>query len=169
MARIGPADRRTPSSAIMSNTEAPARKKTASIFIQGAITPERIATSIAHHQVKTAIGAHDIFLGQVRADEVDGRRVQSIEYSAYVPMADEVMHRIREEAFARWDLSCMHVFHSLGRVEAGQLCLFVFVSAPHRQAAFEACRHVVEAIKARLPVFGREILSDNSHLWKRNE
>ena len=39
------------------------------VFVEGPITPEKIATSIAHHQVKTNIGAHDIFLGQVRADE----------------------------------------------------------------------------------------------------
>jgi len=145
------------------------QKKVKSIFVEGPITPERIATSIAHHQVKTGIGAHDIFLGQVRADELDGRRVTAIEYSAYVPMADAVMHRIREEAFARWSLTCMHVHHSLGRVEAGQLCLFVFVSAPHRQAAFDACRHMVEEIKAQLPVFGKEIFEDEGHVWKSNK
>lgn len=144
------------------------QKKVKSVFVEGSITPERIAASIAHHQVKTGIGAHDIFLGQVRADELDGRRVAAIDYSAYVPMADAAMHRIREEAFARWGLTCMHVHHSLGRVEAGQLCLFVFVSAPHRQAAFDACRHVVEEIKAQLPVFGKEIFEDDGHAWKKN-
>jgi molybdopterin synthase catalytic subunit len=144
------------------------KNKVDSLFVEGPITPERIATSIAHHQAKTGIGAHDIFLGQVRADEVDGRRVTAIDYSAYAPMAGVAMHRIRGEAFARWELSCMHVYHSLGRVEAGQLCLFVFVSAAHRQAAFDACRHVVEGIKAHLPVFGKEIFEDESHQWKRN-
>ncbi|MBV6405649.1 MAG: molybdenum cofactor biosynthesis protein MoaE [Flavobacteriales bacterium] len=144
------------------------KRKVKSIFVEGPILPERIAASIAAHQSRTGIGAHDIFLGQVRADVVDGRSVAAIEYSAYVPMAEEAMHRIREETFALWDLSCMHVYHSLGRVEAGAICLFVFVSAPHRQAAFDACRHVVEGIKAHLPVFGREVFEDQGHQWKTN-
>ena len=58
--------------------------------------------------------------------------------------------------------------HSLGRIPAGQLCFFVFASAPHRQAAREAVAWVVDRIKADLPIFGREVLSDSTHVWKRN-
>ena len=148
----------------MTNT----KERTKRIFVEGAISPERIATSIAHHQVKTAIGAHDIFLGQVRADEVDGRTVVAIEFTAHEELAGEEMHNIREETFARFGITCMHVYHSLGRVEVGQLCFFVFTSAPHREEAFAACRHVVEQVKARLPIFGRELFADGGHRWKEN-
>ena len=94
-------------------------KKMKSVFVQGPITPERIAKSIAHHQMKTDIGGHDIFLGQVRADVIDGRTVRAIDYTAYEDMANKAMHDIREEAFARFDLTCMHIYHSLGEVKAG--------------------------------------------------
>jgi molybdopterin synthase catalytic subunit len=150
----------------MSTTEKTAKLK--NIFIEGAITPERIATSIANHQTRTAIGAHDIFLGQVRADTIDTSTVSAIEYTAHTDMANAEMQKIREEAFVRFDLTCMHVYHSLGAVSAGGICLYVFVSAPHRQAAFDACRYVVENLKERLPVFGKELFAEGGHQWKTN-
>ena len=65
-------------------------------------------------------------------------------------------------------MTCLHVHHSLGRIPAGQLCFFVFASAPHRLAAREAVAWVVDRIKADLPIFGKELLSDLGHTWKRN-
>jgi len=65
-------------------------------FKDGAITPEFIATSIAHHQVKTNIGAHQIFLGQVRNDLIDGKEVVAIDYSAHEKMANKAFHSIVE-------------------------------------------------------------------------
>lgn len=143
--------------------------KIRNIFVQGAITPERIATAIANHQGKTGIGAHDIFLGQVRADGIENSTVAAIEYSAHEEMANAVMAEIREEAFARFDLTCMHVYHSIGAVSAGGICLFVFASSSHRQAAFDACRFLVEQIKERLPIFGKELFADGGHQWKENQ
>jgi molybdopterin synthase catalytic subunit len=139
-----------------------------SSFIQGAISAEFIGNSIAKHQSKTSIGAHNIFLGQVRADEIDGKKVVAIDYSAYEEMADKVFHEIRESAFAKYDLTCMHIYHSLGRVKTGEICLFVFVSAPRRKVVFEALEYLVEAIKEKAPVFGKEILEDESYTWKQN-
>lgn len=139
------------------------------VFVEGAISPEKIATSISHHQVKTQIGAHDIFLGQVRADEVDGKTVAGIEYSAYDEMALKVFHDIRESAFDKFELSCMHIYHSSGMVKTGEICLFVFTSSPHRKEAMDACRYLVEEIKEKAPVFGKEIFEDESHQWKENK
>lgn len=144
------------------------KKKPKKVFVQGAISPEKIATSIAHHQVKTNIGAHDIFLGQVRADEIDGKMVKAINYSAYEEMAENKFHEIRESAFEKYDLTCMHIYHSLGEVKAGEICLFVFTSSKHRKMAMDACRYLVEEIKAQVPVFGKEIFQDESHQWKVN-
>lgn len=139
-----------------------------SVFINGAIQPDKIARSIADHQVKTNIGAHDIFLGQVRADEVNGRKVTAIEYTTYQEMANEVAHEIREEAFVKFDLTCAHIYHSIGKVYAGELCLFMFTSSKRRKAALEACEYLVEEIKQRVPVFGKELFEDESHQWKVN-
>ena len=144
-------------------------KKKKSVWVEGAISPEFIAQSIAKHQSKTSIGAHDIFLGQVRADEIDGKVVAGIEYSAYKEMADEVFHQIRERTFEKFDINCMHIYHSLGKVKTGELCLFVFVSSPRRRTAFEALEHLVESIKKEAPIFGKEYFEDGSYVWKENE
>ena len=145
------------------------KKKIKNVFVDGPISPDKIATSIAHHQVKTNIGAHDIFLGQVRADEIDGKSVVAIDYSAYEEMANQEFHKIREAAFEKFDLSCMHIYHSKGIVKAGEICLFVFTSSAHRKEAMDACRYLVEEIKVKVPVFGKEIFEDNSHVWKENK
>ncbi|MFT5819148.1 MAG: molybdopterin synthase catalytic subunit [Crocinitomix sp.] len=144
------------------------KKKPKKVFVQGAISPEKIATSIGHHQVKTNIGAHDIFLGQVRADEIEGKVVQGIDYTAYEEMAEQKFHEIREAAFEKFDLTCMHIYHSLGPIKAGEICLFVFTSSKHRAMAMDACRFLVEEIKANVPVFGKEIFEDESFQWKVN-
>ncbi|HEX2617795.1 MAG TPA: molybdenum cofactor biosynthesis protein MoaE [Flavobacteriales bacterium] len=137
--------------------------------MNGAVQPDTIARSIAKHSGKTSIGAHDIFLGQVRADVIDDRTVEAIEYSAYTAMAEEAIAAIREEAFARWPaITCLHVHHSIGVIPVGELCFMVFASAPHRGEAFEAVRYVVDAIKARAPIFGKEIFAEGGHVWKKN-
>ena len=143
-------------------------KKKKTVFIEGAITSEFIGNSIAKHQTKTSIGAHDIFLGQVRADTIDEKVVQAIEYSAHTEMAEAKFHEIREATFDKFDLTCMHIYHSLGEVKTGEICLFVFVSAPRRKVVFKAIEYLVEAIKTDLPIFGKEVFKDNTHQWKVN-
>ncbi len=139
------------------------------VFIDGAIRPQFIAESIEKHSAKTSIGAHDIFLGQVRDDVIDGKIVQAIDYSAYEEMAEEKFHEIREKAFINFNLVCMHIYHSLGKVRTGEISLFVFVSSKHRTDAFNACRYVVEEIKATVPIFGKELFADETHSWKVNK
>jgi molybdopterin synthase catalytic subunit len=144
-------------------------KATKNIFIQGAISPEFISTSIGKHAAKTEIGAHSIFLGQVRADMIDGKKVESIEYTTYQEMALEKMTELREQLFAKFELTCLHVYHSLGIVKTGEICLFVFASSSHRKNAIAACEELVERIKAELPVWGKEILEEGEHQWKINQ
>ena len=143
-------------------------KKPKNIFVTGAIAPTFIAESIHKHSTKTDIGAHSIFLGQVRSDVIDGKTVAAIEYTAYTDMALGKMHEIREAIFAKYNLTCMHVHHSLGRVAAGEISLFVFTSSKHRKMAIDACEETVERIKAELPVWGKEFFEDESYQWKEN-
>lgn len=143
-------------------------KKPKNVFKEGAISSSFIAESIAKHQSKTSIGAHNIFLGQVRADEIEGKTVSAIEYTAYQDMANAKFHEIREATFGKFNLTCMHIYHSLGTVKTGEICLFVFVSSPRRKEVFKALEYVVEEIKASVPVFGREIFEDSTHQWKVN-
>ena len=143
-------------------------RKIKDIFVHEPISPAFIAEGIAAHSRKVGIGAHGIFLGQVRADTVGEQTVAAIEYTAYERMACQQMHHIREETFTKYPLTCMHVYHSLGRVAVGEICLFVFTSAPHRRAALDACDELVERIKAELPIWGREVFEDETHQWKIN-
>lgn len=138
------------------------------VFLIGPITPQFIADSIAKHSIKTTIGAHDIFLGQVRRDVLENKPVHAIEYSAYEEMAEEKFHELREAAFAKFELTCMHIYHSTGKVKAGEICLFVFVSSKHRASALEACRWIVEEIKNNVPIWGKEIFEDETYVWKEN-
>lgn len=143
-------------------------RKAQNVFKEGAISAQFIGESIAKHQTKTTIGAHNIFLGQVRADEVNGKAITAIEYTAHEEMANAKFFEIREATFAKFNLTCMHIYHSLGEVKAGEICLFVFVSSSRRKEVFKALEYVVEEIKAKIPVFGKEIFEDESHQWKVN-
>ncbi len=143
-------------------------KKKHKVLIPGPITPEFIASSIAKHSTKTNIGAHDIFLGQVRNDTIGEKTVLAIDYTSYEEMAEEKFHEIREAAFGKFNLTCMHIYHSTGTVKAGEISLFVFVSSTHRADAFDACRFIVEEIKANVPIWGRELFEDETHSWKVN-
>ena len=143
-------------------------KQIRNIFVQGKIEPSFIAESIEKHSIKTNIGGHSIFLGQVRADSVDGKEISAIEYSTYEEMALEKMYAMRESIFSKYQLTCMHVHHSLGKVEAGEICLFVFTSSAHRKAAIDACEELVERIKNELPIWGKELFKDETYQWKVN-
>ena len=143
-------------------------KKASNIFIQGPISAEMIAESIKQHSSKSDIGAHNIFLGQIRKDIVDDQQVCAIEYTSYEMMAITKMQEIKEEVFAKYNLICMHVLHSLGKIQVGEICLFVFTSSKHRKMANDACQEIVERIKNELPIWGREIFGDGNYKWKEN-
>ncbi len=144
-------------------------KKLKNIFVKGPVSSAFIAESIEQHSTKKDIGAHSIFLGQVRADVINGKLIAGIEYTSYEEMAMEKMHEIREQIFGKYELTCMHVYHSLGLVKSGEICLFVFTSSKHRRVAIEACNETVERIKADLPVWGKEFFEDDSFQWKVNQ
>ncbi|WP_367864735.1 molybdenum cofactor biosynthesis protein MoaE [Pedobacter sp. WC2423] len=143
--------------------------KIKNIFVNGPVSAQFIAESIQKHESNTAIGAHSIFLGQVRADQVGEETVAGINYTAYEEMALQKMYEIREAIFKKYPVTCLHVHHSLGLVAAGEVCLFVFSSSTHRKAAMEACDELVERIKAELPIWGKEILTNATHQWKENK
>lgn len=143
-------------------------KKIKNIFVDGAIPSQKVSDDILKHAADTTIGAHSIFLGQVRADEREGSTVRAIEYTAYETMAMEKMAVIREILFEKYSLNCLHVYHSLGTVSVGEICLFVFVSSRHRKAAIEACEELVERIKNDLPIWGKEIYQNKTTVWKEN-
>lgn len=138
-------------------------------FIEGPIPSQLIAETITNQQSKTNIGGHAIFLGQVRADVTDGKSTSEIIYSAYNEMASNEFQAIETQMLEKYDdLKDIIIKHSLGAVKSGEASLFVFISSGHRVQAFEAIKETVNLIKAKVPIWKKEILEDNSHIWSEN-
>ena len=138
-------------------------------FLKCPISPDFISNSIYKHQIKHNIGAHNIFLGQVRKDTIKSNVVSAIEYSAYEEMANKKITDIRESTFEKFDLTCLHIYHSLGVVEVGQIGFFVFVSSSRRKNVYDATKFIVDMIKNTVPIFGKEIFENNEYNWKVNK
>lgn len=109
-----------------------------------------------------ARGGTACFLGTVR-DEAG--TVTGIEYSAYDRMADAEFDRIITEVSDRWPEARVAVRHRLGVIPVGEASIAIAAAAPHRAAAFEACRYVIEEVKRRLPVWKRVRHTDGSAVW----
>ena len=140
-------------------------KKKHTVLMNGPITSDFIGNSIAKHSTKTNIGAHAIFLGQVRKDLKENTAVANIEYSAHNEMAEKIFEAIREQAFEKFDMVCMHIYHSLGKVNVGEVSLFVFVSCKHRAQSFEALEWIVEEIKHKVPIWKKENYENGNYSW----
>ena len=139
-------------------------------LIEGPVSPEMISGIIAKGQQKAGCGAHTIFLGQVRNDLVDGRDVKAIDYSAYEEMVSMEADKITKTLLSEFDdVVWIEILHSKGVVPAGAISLLVIVSAGHREQASKACEKAVELVKEKLPVWKKEIFSDDSSRWKQNE
>lgn len=137
-------------------------------FMAGPITPLVIAGIIQQHSIETGIGGHNIFLGQVRSDIIEGKGVTAIEYSTYQAMAQQAVDTIKDSITAKYTLISIHIVHSLGIVSAGEICLMVLTSAKHRKAAINSCEEAVERVKAEVPIWGKELFKDDSYQWKVN-
>ncbi|HEX5385471.1 MAG TPA: molybdenum cofactor biosynthesis protein MoaE [Gemmatimonadales bacterium] len=103
------------------------------------------------------------FLGVVR-NHHEGRGVARLDYSAYGPMAEAECARIVDEARARWDVA-VALEHRIGPLEIGEASVAIAAASAHRDAAFAACRYVIEEVKARVPIWKREYFSDGTEEW----
>lgn len=106
-----------------------------------------------------AAGGIDVFIGTVRSER-SGREVIALEFEAYESMALREMQAIAAEAAQRWMLVKTAVVHALGRRERGEPVVVIAVSAPHRAAAFDACRYIIDELKKRVPIWKKEIFTD---------
>jgi molybdopterin synthase catalytic subunit len=103
------------------------------------------------------------FVGTVR-DHHDGRAVIRLEYSAYEPMAEVECARIVSEAESRWDCG-VALRHRIGALEVGETAVAVAAASSHRDAAFAACRYVIEEVKRRVPIWKQEFFADGAVEW----
>jgi len=139
----------------------------ANYLADGPVSQKLIFQLIEKMGRKTDSGGHMVFFGQVRADEINGKKVKAIEYSAYPELVNVEAEKIRKTIFSEFpDVKSVDIVHSKGIVNAGEISLIVFVSAGHRNQAMKACSETVELIKENLPVWKKEIFEDDSHMWK---
>lgn len=121
-----------------------------------ALVAEPIDLDALAGQVRTdAAGAVVLFSGTVR-NHHEGRRVESLQYEAYAPMAEEEMRRIAREIRARWRLEGVAILHRTGRLRVGETSVVVAVSAAHRREALEACSHAIDRLKELVPIWKKE-------------
>ena len=108
-------------------------------------------------------GGIDIFIGTVR-DSTKGKRVIRLEFEAYEPMALKEMEKIAAQAFEKWPVQKLLIHHRVGILEVGQVPVIIAVSCAHRDAAFEACRFVIDTLKQTVPIWKKEIFEDGE-VW----
>jgi molybdopterin synthase catalytic subunit len=113
-------------------------------------------------------GAYASFEGWVR-DHNDGRPVSGLRYEAYPALALREGQRICEEATARFAIARLHCVHRIGDLAIGDLAVWVGVSAAHRDAAFAACRFVIDEVKAHVPIWKHERYRDGDLQWLHPE
>jgi MoaE-MoaD fusion protein len=101
-------------------------------------------------------GAIATFVGTVRA-ESRGRQVVRLEYEAYEGMAEDVMADLGKQLGERYELCAVAITHRTGVCEIGEASVAIAVSAPHRQAALDACRDAIDALKETVPLWKKEI------------
>lgn len=112
-------------------------------------------------------GATVVFTGSVR-DRRGERGVTHLTYEGYPSMAEPALERIRHEIEAASDVT-LAVTHRLGEVAVGETSIAIVAAAPHRGAAFEACREAIERIKREVPIWKREHYTDGTAEWREEE
>lgn len=109
-------------------------------------------------------GAVVCFEGVVR-DHNEGRAVRRLAYQAYAPLAEAEGGRIVAQARARFAIERIVCVHRVGELAIGDIAVFVGASAAHRDAAFAACRHVIDEVKRHVPIWKKEHYADGESAW----
>lgn len=127
-----------------------------------ALSDEPIDVNAVSRRVENdGCGAIVTFSGAVR-DNARGERVLYLEYEAYAPLAHKHLLALADEAEARWGVRCA-VQHRLGRLEIGECSVAVAVASPHRAEAFDACRWLMDTLKATVPIWKKEYFVGGAH------
>ncbi|MBI4880083.1 MAG: molybdenum cofactor biosynthesis protein MoaE [Planctomycetes bacterium] len=131
-------------------------------MIEITTAPIDVASLLARGESAQA-GALVLFLGTVRGS-TRGRRVLRLEYEAFGEMARAELERVAAAARERHDITALDVVHRVGRLELGEVAVAIAVRAPHRDAAFDACRSVIDALKETVPIWKKEFFEDGA-VW----
>ena len=109
-------------------------------------------------------GALAVFLGTTR-DHHEGRRVASLAYEAYEPMALEALKKLEHATTERFGVASCTIVHRLGLVPPTEASVIVVVTAAHRGPAFDACRWAMDELKRGVPIWKKERYADGTEGW----
>jgi molybdopterin synthase catalytic subunit len=124
------------------------------------IDPAAILAQVASNDA----GAVVLFLGTTR-EFTKGRQTESLDYECYPQMAEAKLAELELQAREKWPLIHVAITHRLGHLELGEASIAIAVSSPHRQAAFEAGKWVIDTIKEDVPIWKQENWSDGTSEW----
>lgn len=108
-------------------------------------------------------GGTNVFVGTVRK-VTKGKTVIQLEFEAYETMAVSEMHKIAKYAFKEWDVHKILIHHRTGILYPGDVPVVIAVSAAHRDAAFDACRYIIDTLKQTVPIWKKEVFEDGE-VW----
>ncbi len=106
-----------------------------------------------------SVGGIVVFEGVVR-NHARGKQIRYLEYEAYEEMAREQILAIVDEARQHWGVERIAVAHRFGRLEIGEASVIIVVASPHRAEAFDACRYIIDTLKAKVPIWKKEVATD---------
>lgn len=132
-------------------------------FTAGRLSVEEVSQLVTSPRC----GAVSLFVGTTR-NNFEGKKVVSLEYEAYVPMAENEVRRICSDLRQKWPVRHIAVFHRLGLVPVAEASVVIAVSSAHRAASLGAVSDAIDALKASVPVWKKEIYEESSS-WKRNK
>lgn len=129
------------------------------------LTPDLInPDSFAHNLRRDEAGGYCSFEGWVRNCS-EGQSVLGLDYHAYKPLAEAEALRILAEAETVFDIIAASALHRTGSLAVGDMAVWIGVSAAHRDAAFSACRYIIDEIKKRVPIWKRERYANGHSAW----
>src|SRR6187549_3699467 len=125
-----------------------------------AIDPAAVLADVASHDAGAAV----LFVGVTR-EFTKGRQTASLDYECYPQMAEAKLAELEALAREKWPLVHVSIVHRLGRLGLGDASIAIAVSSPHRQAAFEAGKWLIDTIKEDVPIWKQENWADGTSEW----
>jgi molybdopterin synthase catalytic subunit len=108
-------------------------------------------------------GGIDVFIGTVR-NATKGKTVLRLEFEAYDKMAISEMEKLAQQALEKWPVQKVLIHHRTGVLQIGETPVIIAVAAAHRDAAFDACRYIIDTLKQTVPIWKKEIFEDGE-VW----
>ena len=116
--------------------------------------------------IDPSAGGIAVFAGVTRSDvSAEGRALLALDYEAYEEMALSQMQKLARDARERWPIVHVAILHRTGRVEIAQPSVVIAVSCPHRGEAFDACRWIIDTLKAEVAIWKKEIWEGGPESW----